>query len=1167
MSKFRNKAASAVLSVTTAVWLSGATMLVPVAHGQTAADLQAQIQSLLSTIAALQAQLSALSGGTVTTACNFTRDLTVGATGDDVKCLQQYLNGTSYKVAASGAGSPGNETTYFGPRTQAAVAAWQAGNGVSPAAGYFGPISRAKYTALAGTGTGGGGGVVVPSTGLAVSKASDTPASASVPLGAANVPFLNFNVAGNGTITYITVQRVGAGQTTDFSNVYLYDGATRLTAGRSVNSSSHQVNFTGLNLAVNGVKKLTVSADISATAGASNKNAFQVVAVSANVAVSGLPVTGNEMSNSNATAGTLTVAKTGSLTNPNIGASNALLSQFRLTAANEDVKVMRVSLFFTGTVSKSNLSNFMLKDVNNAVLATASSLTSKDLVVFELSSPLTILKGDNKTFYVYGDISGLTKKDETIELYVEEKADIYGVGQQYGFGATVTNNFDSTAANHHKLTLQGGTLTTSFTGPAAGDIKKNGKDVSLFEFTMAAANNLEVKRLNASIATTAGSLSGDDALADFKVVDVDTGVIVAGPVDVPIADINSGKGYIFTDIFNINAGQTRKLKITADIPSNWDDADAIRVSLTNFTANADVKNLDNNTFLAAAEIVPSTVLSGNVQTVKAPTLEISLAGLPTSQSFVRGTTAVPFVGIGLRAIADDIMVKTLKITATSASVTDDSQIAEVQNLGLYDGDVLKSEIKSLTSVDASSSAATFTNLNYLIKKGESKVLTVKGNLSVTAVTNNVYELGVAQATTTNNTTGNDIVATDSEGNEPFYLGSFAGSGINMGSTVKITVLSGGTMTIATAPDDSESKAGVVVAGGAKQVLGKFRLTATNEALTVKKIKLLVNNDNSTNASATSTAEVSRVYLYDDAGAVLGSAGGYSIIGSGAAAGDVVIEDLNYLVPKDSTKMIVVKGDFNTIAAGATSGRSVYVHVKNSASAGDGFEATGAATTVYDNGAAGGAKGNQKVVYKTYPAVSDAATGTLLVNGSNDLIKFTVTNKSSNEQLSWNVISFNVSGASATVPLFKISGAFDPAASFTLRNLTNSVNLTIGTTATAGSATAGQYTLYLATEEVIPAGGSRDYQISGSVIAPGSNSSVSTQLVLRVDTTTASVKKGVAWRNAVGNANTGVDAVVDATDSGFVWSDNSATGHSLTTADWANGVFVDTFPGNTRSLSN
>src|SRR4030042_4756297 len=95
-----------VTTVTCAAWLAG-----PV-YGITAADLQAQIDQLLATIAGLQNQLAAMGEGTVAyTGCTITtfdRNLTVGMTGDDVKCLQVILNSDSAtKIAHSGVGSSG----------------------------------------------------------------------------------------------------------------------------------------------------------------------------------------------------------------------------------------------------------------------------------------------------------------------------------------------------------------------------------------------------------------------------------------------------------------------------------------------------------------------------------------------------------------------------------------------------------------------------------------------------------------------------------------------------------------------------------------------------------------------------------------------------------------------------------------------------------------------------------------------------------------------------------------------------------------------------------------------------------------------------------------------------------------------------------------------------
>ena len=74
---------------------------------------------------------------------SFTRDLTLGSTGPDVLALQRYLNANGFTVSVVGAGSPGNETTTFGPATRAALSRFQTSRGITPAAGYFGPKTRA----------------------------------------------------------------------------------------------------------------------------------------------------------------------------------------------------------------------------------------------------------------------------------------------------------------------------------------------------------------------------------------------------------------------------------------------------------------------------------------------------------------------------------------------------------------------------------------------------------------------------------------------------------------------------------------------------------------------------------------------------------------------------------------------------------------------------------------------------------------------------------------------------------------------------------------------------------------------------------------------------------------------------------------------------------------
>ena len=207
------KLVSAVLTATTVLWMVGAAAL-PLANAQTTSSLQAQIAALLAQIQTLQGQLNSSGSTTTTTGSmtyDFTSDLTVGSTGSQVTALQEFLIAKGYLTAVSA------PTGYFGALTQAALAKFQAANGITPSVGYFGPKTRAFVNSMSSsttttttTTTGslpagctsstgfspttgascstGVTSVVAPSTGLAVSLASTNPAAGSLITTAPNTP-------------------------------------------------------------------------------------------------------------------------------------------------------------------------------------------------------------------------------------------------------------------------------------------------------------------------------------------------------------------------------------------------------------------------------------------------------------------------------------------------------------------------------------------------------------------------------------------------------------------------------------------------------------------------------------------------------------------------------------------------------------------------------------------------------------------------------------------------------------------------------------------------------------------------------------------------------------------------------------------------------------------
>jgi peptidoglycan hydrolase-like protein with peptidoglycan-binding domain len=128
------------------------------ASAQTSAN-QALILQLQAKIAQLQAQLLALQGSKTTTSykipttqeCDsikFSKPLYQGLVDGDVLCLQKLLNKDSdTKLSASGLGSLGNETIYFGFATKQAVIKFQKKYGISPI-GLVGTKTRTKLNSL-----------------------------------------------------------------------------------------------------------------------------------------------------------------------------------------------------------------------------------------------------------------------------------------------------------------------------------------------------------------------------------------------------------------------------------------------------------------------------------------------------------------------------------------------------------------------------------------------------------------------------------------------------------------------------------------------------------------------------------------------------------------------------------------------------------------------------------------------------------------------------------------------------------------------------------------------------------------------------------------------------------------------------------------------------------
>lgn len=390
--------------------LAGVAVLVSAssAYALTASDIS-MLQSAGIISASQAAALMASLGTTTTTTGScyvFTTGLAVGQTSEAVKQLQVRLNAnsaTALAVTAGSNGSAGYETTYFGPATKAAVMKFQALNGLDQV-GNVGPLTRGKLNASCSTGT----TTTVPPTTttgpVTAMLAVDNPASGTVIGGQATADLMHVTLTGSGTVNSMTFQRTGLSVNTDLSNVYLYNGATRLTDSASVNSSG-VITFTGMNLAVNGSVTISVRADIDSSADGSDVGvtltSYTVngTAVTANIAGNRMAIT---ISASLLGSASITMA-TSSSVNVNAGTLNYTMWTAPIQVSTHKMWLKSASFHFVGSAPTNSIANLGLY-VDGIKVASSTGVNQYNYVTFDLMGAPYALTTGAHTVDVRGDL-------------------------------------------------------------------------------------------------------------------------------------------------------------------------------------------------------------------------------------------------------------------------------------------------------------------------------------------------------------------------------------------------------------------------------------------------------------------------------------------------------------------------------------------------------------------------------------------------------------------------------------------------------------------------------------------------------------------------------------------------------------------------------------------
>ncbi|MDD4994906.1 MAG: hypothetical protein PHW53_00295 [Patescibacteria group bacterium] len=1011
-------------------------------------------------------------------------------------------------------------------------------------------------------------GVSGTGTGLAVALASDTPAGATVAQGSSSVQLIKVAVTassdGNVILNTLTFHRLGVGTASDFTNVYLYEGSTRLTSGRSINTSSNEAQFNNLNLTITAgtTKYLTVRGDLSSTAIAADEHALELVATSkvgTTATVSGsFPIRGNTFTVGAQDAATLTVNEGSDPANVTVGSLAATISSFKLTAASADIKLNQISIAQAGTVVNSDVTNLKLYVGTELVAETATIVGDK--INFILATPYLISNGTTKTLYVKADVVG--KGGRSIITYLEYTTDVDATDNTYGWGAAVNiDDFDS--GDSVTTNTEGGQLTIAYNGPATGTMPKAGQDQIFFQFGMTAAENtLEVRKISFTLAGINGDdyidASTTDLFTDIKLVDTDSGEVVAGPTQLSSGSPACGEDattctWVVSDSFYVNAGTTKNLALKADVANNaWFNSDRQYVAKLNAFAADYVKNNATGEYLAVTQIVPNAVITGNTMTVKTSSLTVQLAATPVSDTYVKKTSDVASSGFVFTAGSQSaIKVTSVKVTGqgnvNGAGYTAAQLDDVITQLTLWDG---TTQLGTAESPDATAGTATFDGLSYSIPAGETKTLVVKAILDSVATsggTDDTFWVGIALET--------DISAEDADANSVTATdGDVTWSNpINNGPTIFQTVKNSGTLTIAA---ESNPSTDIVIAGkDAWTTFAQAKITSQYENISVDKIRLQ-------RYSGGANSDFKYLAIQKD-GVIVSS--GTDVFPGSATATDITLST-PITVPADGSVTFQVVGKLNAIDAGATSGNNPKLAVEYNVTTGEWDANYTNSYNVKGTGAMSGERvyaaasavlaGNPMVIRKTkLTFAKQALASSSLANGTIELYKTKVTADSAGDAgVAKLTFEFTKSGAFTVDTLKWFQDGTDISDLVTITdNLGNTVE---GATDASGTI----FISYTSGTEQSISGSGHIFTLKGTV--GGAGSSESLNVTIKTGSSTIyTYHLNAAAVGTVRGPNLDATGVVGGEVAAYlVWSDKAAIPHNaqldtLSTGDWTDEYLV------------
>lgn len=1008
----------------------------------------------------------------------------------------------------------------------------------------------------------GPGGTTGPAGSLSVSLASDTPASTTIPQNAARVGFTKLRLeasSGDAVIDSIKVRRTGASANANFSEIILLDNANDTQIGQAKTLSSNDDTVFNDDITVkSGVMYITVAANMASTLNAAESAAIQVteIAMKSGTLSASLPIQGNTMTmNATLTIGTATVTAGGldpSAATQRVGKTDYIFSSFKVAAgAAEDTEVSQITWYQNGTAGDDDVQNLRLIQDGATELGSVTKPTAK-YVTYNLSPKVKIPKGENREFSIKGDIKSGSSR--TVDFVIEKSTHLVVKGLKYGYFITPSypNAADPRFNPSDTTTIGTGTLTFSKEPLTSLNVASGGTQQVLGKFkTVVDGEGITVTRL-VIYATSSRALTNLTNLTIYN----ESGQAVVGPIDPTVRATGSFDGRATstdTVVFPVgNAVYT----IKGNLSTTYTNSNTVQVGIAAPAATITAKGeVTNNTLTPS----PTSDVTTDTVTVKAANLTVSTNTDPAAQTVIVGTSAFKFADFTISASnsGEDVRITSIKPKNTVGTSNTQDDVVN-QQLFLVSGGT-ETALQPIAQPTEGTATTTF-NLSspITVTKGESVVIRLKGDMSANAGTSQTYSFGISGQTgvvATGVSTASSVTptVTDSTGQQ-------------------MTTAASGTFTVATDASNPTQSA-LAASGQSGFTVGEVRITATSEDIDI--VELLVNT--TAQNSGLTTSQVANFYLYEEGNATAVA----TQAPTNTSASTPVLFTLQQgqlRIPKGSAgKKVTIKVDWKQIGTGfsAVAGQGISASIADDAYAGVGVQSS---TRIAAGNKSGTFTGQAYILYKGMPTISfpNPVSGSNVPGGAGvqPLFRFTVTAGTTSD-IGLYKFNFAITTTSATVSVFSLfendrnvwnnatrdatkiiaaSGSGDSGGRGGVYAFSASGSLF--DTAADGVANGGERLL-------IGAGLSKVYELRGTFpsthsLDPTGRPTSAVTVDLLGDNAFPSSAYPLAADRAVAGATAGINNPDDNVDSDFIWSDMNVGNNTDTatqTAEWTNGFRV------------